>query len=55
MEITLEMLLAKRQECADAVAQHKSLMEANAGAFQKLDELIAVARAQKPTDKPPTK
>jgi hypothetical protein len=55
MEITLETLLAKRQDCESAVAQHKALMEANAGAIQILDELIAVARAKKPDDQPPKK
>lgn len=55
MYVTLELLLAKREGCVSAVQQHKELMEANAGAIQILDELIAVAKAPKPDDKPSKK
>lgn len=48
MEITVEMLEAKRRDCAQAVKEHKELADANAGAVQVLDELLAVARAVVP-------
>jgi len=50
MEITIPILQAKRQECAEAVRQHSDLAAANAGAMQVLDELLAVARAPEPPD-----
>ena len=50
MDITLEQLMAKRQECASAVEEHKALMNANAGAIQVLNELIALKQAQKPSE-----
>lgn len=49
MELTLEVLEAKRQAHAEALRSHEAAANANYGAVQLLDELIAVARAQKPT------
>lgn len=53
MELTVETLEAKRQQCLDAVKSHEAAMNANYGALQVLDEMIAVAKAVGPktTDK----
>lgn len=51
MEITIQALEAKRDEYATAVKQHESLMNANAGALQAVEELLAVAKAPEPANK----
>lgn len=51
MEITLQILEAKRDEYAASVRQHEALMQANAGALQAIEELLAVARAPQPENK----
>lgn len=48
MEITKEMLEAKLAEYRQAVEQHRSLADANAGAAQAMEELLAVANAPAP-------
>lgn len=49
MEITVEALEAKRDEYAAAAKQHEAQANANAGAVQAIEELLAVARAPQPT------
>jgi hypothetical protein len=51
VEITIQMLEAKRDEYAAGVRQHEALMQANAGALQVTEELLAVARAPQPENK----
>ena len=48
MELTLEVLEAKRQEHINAIKVHETAMNASYGAMRVLDELIAVAKAEKP-------
>jgi hypothetical protein len=50
MELTIKTLEAKRDEYAAAAEQHKTLMNANVGALQAIEELLAVARAPEPAN-----
>jgi len=50
MKVTIELLEAKRQEYAEAVGRYQALLQANSGALQATEELLAVARAPEPAN-----
>jgi hypothetical protein len=55
VEITLEILVAKRDECQQAILRLRGDLDANTGAIQILEELIAIRKAQDPPRDPPKK
>lgn len=45
MELSIELLEAKRAKCLQAIKQAEADLNANYGALQAVEELLAIARA----------
>jgi hypothetical protein len=53
VEITLEYLKQKRQEYKQGYEQHLAIAQANSGAMEAIDELIALKTKEEGATSPP--